>query len=397
MFSIGTNLDIKLFDYLDNKNVYEIYGKLENDAIGGGRASFDIIYPTSRRLLEKNVEMAHRRGVKFNYLLNASCLANTEYTKNGRRKIFKLLDYLSEIKVDTITVSLPYLLKIIKRNYPHFSLDVSTIAGVSTIPKLLAWLDLGADCITLDDTVANRDFDFLNKLAEKNIYSVKLLANQACNSNCISRNYHYNITSHNSQLEGGTFPVSYCEISCKLMKLTNLNQLLLCQWIRPEDLSVYEKMGFTKFKLVQRHDSVEEIVKTLNAYNDREWKGNLTEIVRFPFVSANAKKNKISFLHLLKHVFRPFEINLFKLWRLYSCQYYKKYDFQLYIDNCELNGFLEKFSLGECNILQCSECNHCQTYFKKAVTYDKEALQCLIKSIKEMERSYLDRNDSLFS
>ena len=45
-----------------------------------------------------------RRGIQFNYLLNAMCMGNAEYTREGQRALRKTLDWLSEIKVDSITV-----------------------------------------------------------------------------------------------------------------------------------------------------------------------------------------------------------------------------------------------------------------------------------------------------
>ena len=115
--SIPTNWQDDLLERINLSTTQEIYGKLERDIIGGGRSSL-LLAPISKSCLAGAVSSYHKRGFKFNYLLNASCSNNIEWTSGGQRKIRKFLDWLARIGVDSVTVSIPYLLEMIKKCYP---------------------------------------------------------------------------------------------------------------------------------------------------------------------------------------------------------------------------------------------------------------------------------------
>ena len=91
----------------------ELFGKLSADATGGGRASYQIVNIGRRRVAE-HVRAARAAGIRFNYLLNGACLDNREFTRQGQKEIRSLLDWLSEIGVEAVTLSSPFLLRIVK-------------------------------------------------------------------------------------------------------------------------------------------------------------------------------------------------------------------------------------------------------------------------------------------
>ncbi len=53
--SLATNFDDALPHLVQRYGVFELYGKLPADVVGGGRATF-MLAPTSRRALQKHVE-----------------------------------------------------------------------------------------------------------------------------------------------------------------------------------------------------------------------------------------------------------------------------------------------------------------------------------------------------
>src|SRR3989338_4353259 len=116
--SVATNFDDVLIDQLRDAPVYDVYGKLTSDVVGGGRSSY-MLRRVSRRRLTQQIRAVHAAGFQFNYLLNAACLDNREYTREGQRQIRRLLDDLCAIGVDSVTVAVPYLLRLIKRSYPQ--------------------------------------------------------------------------------------------------------------------------------------------------------------------------------------------------------------------------------------------------------------------------------------
>ena len=111
--SVACNFDDALLQGLAGYPVYEVYGKLTTDYFGGGRPAF-YLPEVNRPRLARTVKMAHERGIQFNYLLNASAMGNTEYTRIGQRKMEEMLDWVDGIGVDSITVANVYFLRLIR-------------------------------------------------------------------------------------------------------------------------------------------------------------------------------------------------------------------------------------------------------------------------------------------
>ena len=87
--SVATNFDPGLVESLEGYPVEDLFGKLREDAVGGGRAPYQLA-PVTRKRLAEHVRHARRAGIGFNYLLNASCLGNREMTRSGQKEIEKL-------------------------------------------------------------------------------------------------------------------------------------------------------------------------------------------------------------------------------------------------------------------------------------------------------------------
>ena len=124
-FSIPHNWQSDLIKTIDLTYVSEFYGKLSVDVVGGGRSS-NICLPVSRRAVAEEIKRIHSKGLKFNYLLNATCLDNKELSFFYKRDLRRLLNWLQKLSVDSITVSLPHILGVIKKSYPNFKIYVST-------------------------------------------------------------------------------------------------------------------------------------------------------------------------------------------------------------------------------------------------------------------------------
>ena len=80
--SIPTNWQADLLEKINITKAEEIYGKLEKDIIGGGRPSV-LLAPITKSSMARAISLYHKHGLKFNYLLNASCSNNIEWTSNG--------------------------------------------------------------------------------------------------------------------------------------------------------------------------------------------------------------------------------------------------------------------------------------------------------------------------
>ena len=138
--SVATNFDDGLLDAFSAYPVTEVFGKLSSDAVGGGRASFTLP-PLSRRRFERHVEKARSKGIGFNYLLNPACMDNREFTRQGQREIEALLEYVETAGVSAVTISLPFLLPVIKKRHPGLKVRVGVYARVDGVTKARACPD----------------------------------------------------------------------------------------------------------------------------------------------------------------------------------------------------------------------------------------------------------------
>lgn len=389
-FSVATNFDNNLVDQCIGKSVSEFYGKLTSDFVGGGRSSY-LIDNISKRKFQNHVKYCLDRGFGFNYLLNSACLGNTEVTKNGQKNIRNILDWISKINITATTVSNPLLLKIIKKNYSNLRVRVSVFAGVDHVQKAKYWEDLGADVICLDSLTVNRDFKALKSLKQNIKIDLELLANNNCLQSCSLSQCHMNLLGHSSQSKHSNngFVIDHCILECSKLKIQNPVNYIKSDWIRPEDISCYEELGYHKFKLVERNLPTRVMMERVNAYSDRIYYGNLLNLIQ-PYGQKIDKKNNTStkklisqFIEKIKVLkksivfFRPDLIKVSKLKVLYQLaklkgmrienNFHKNTQDDVFIDNKKLDGFINRFKLKSCRDTDCSSCMYCDEIAKKVV------------------------------
>ena len=107
--SLATNFDDELIDKIKGYPIYEVYGKMKEDILGGGRPD-NTLKDVSKKRLEEHVKKVRNAGFKFNYLLNGSCLSNHEQSEKWQKEFLNFLTYLSSIGVNALTVTNPFIL-----------------------------------------------------------------------------------------------------------------------------------------------------------------------------------------------------------------------------------------------------------------------------------------------
>ena len=384
--SLAANYDSNLLPQVAPLGVTEIYGKLPYDVVGGGRPSY-MATPMDRRELAEYVGACHHHNIEFNYLLNASCLGNDEWTGRFQRRFIGLLDWLTEIEVDTVTVVLPYLLQIVKQRYPHFKTKVGIYAQVDTVKRAQYWESLGADSINLESFSINRDFEKLARIREAVSCDVQLIANHFCQPNCPFQIQHQNGFAHASGAKR-RFLIDYPLLQCNYRRFSDPTLFISAGWIRPEDIHHYEAMGYETFKLIERNIPSEELLKRCQAYAARKWDGNLAELL----LSWGFKKHPPSFSwwYLLR-TFGPWNIGprkaaMVKQFLELQGIFFTTDRLPLVIDNRKIPAdFIERFRAGDCCDLDCAACGYCAEIAREAVHIDEKFLETVLPMYAEIE------------
>lgn len=376
-FSVATNYDDHLPEAIKPYQAIEVFGKLPHDIVGGGRASY-MLAPVTRGKLEAHVREARRHGLAFDYLINPACLGNAEFSADFHRNLQRLLDWVSELGIEWVTVSVPILLEIVKARYPKLKVKIGVYAQVDSPGRARFWEDLGADCITLLPIKVNRDFPRLQAIREAVGCDLQLLANATCLRECPIAYYHNEILSHASQTKGERFMIDYCLLTCTTARLADPAQFLMSPWIRPEDLPHYQALGYSVFKILERDAPTEVLVERTRAYHEQRFDGNLIEIIQ-PYGYAkqrSASQPRRGMLWDYRTFFRPWKANPARLlrWREFArasgMAYQSEIGSPVSIDNRALDGFLEGVMARDCGNRDCAQCGYCRTVADDVVKID---------------------------
>lgn len=365
--SVGTNFDDRLPELLKGTQVEVFYGKMSADLVGGGRPTFALPQVDQQRV-EEHVKAIHKHGFKFNYLLNATCLDNLETTREFNKQLHEMLDWLGELKVDYITVTIPMLIDVVRSALPNVKISLSTFANVNSIRQAKYFEDRGGAEITLPES-RNRDFAFLKALRKNTSCDYQLIATNDCMFDCPLRHHHANFQSHASQSQHVSqgFALDYCMLRCTQHKMMHPEELIKSPWIRPEDVKVYTDLGYEKIKLTERMKKTEKIAETAKAYSQGSYDGNLLKLLNsrlseedfeIPDFSKNNNEKFVS----------PGKMS--QVYRLI-------FSLHANIDNKRLDGFLQGFKNNNCGLLNCEQCGYCKSWADKTVEMDKNNLEVL--------------------
>lgn len=400
--SVATNFDPGLISALREYPVVELFGKLREDAVGGGRALYQLA-PVSRKRLAAHVRDAKSAGIGFNYLLNAACLGNREITRRGQAEIEELCGWLVTIGVSSVTVSSPYLLRLVKSRFPSLSVRISVFGGVDRVRKAQMWEEMGADGIVLDSLLVNREFATLARIRKAVRCELTLLVNNSCLTSCALSPSHMSALAHAGQSwhENGGFFIDWCFLRCTERKLRDPVNYIRSEWIRPEDLSVYEEMGYDRFKVAERDLPTPVMVNRVRAYASRRYDGNLLDLVQ-PYalqgVSGDDPYYRKGPGWVRRYLLRPLLVNparMLRLKRLAELRHMTRPvegPPPVYVDNRSLDGFLQRFLEAGCRDVDCAECRWCHQFAERAVRLDEGQREKALAAYEDLFRA-LDGGD----
>jgi len=143
-FELACNWDLGLIKGIKGYSPIELFGGMPNTVVAGGRASF-VAPEVTEAQVERYIKDAHADGHTFNFLLNASCLDNREYRRDEYAKILEHIAWVEKAGADSVTVTIPFLLQMIKKHFPKLKVYVSSWARVENVRRAQFFEDMGAD------------------------------------------------------------------------------------------------------------------------------------------------------------------------------------------------------------------------------------------------------------
>ncbi len=213
--------------------------------------------------------------------MNGSCFGGLEFSRSFQEKISSFVKYLDDINADSTTVMNPFLIDIIRRNSQRIEIIASSFTEVTEPVKIARLKSRGADRIVLHQNVY-RNFEMLKVLLKTSGLALEIIPNQGCVNQCENFISHINVVAHSSTATEqdiryfGEFDTPIQR--CRTIRQTDPIEFLMSCFIRPEDLGIYEEIGFNTFKFAGRGSSTEWMLNVIDAYVSRSYEGNIFDL-----------------------------------------------------------------------------------------------------------------------
>jgi len=253
----------------------EVYFSLQNKEWGSCRT--DVSEPCGGEL-SLTLGLLKSREIDANIIMNAACYGNRQFSSNFLQSFRGFLQYLSDLKIAILTIADPFLIKETKRVFPGSYVVVSSVCDVRTPNMVDYFNELGVSRIILSPDL-NRNPEEISNLASRSEAEIELILNEGCLLCCPYKQAHFRYNAHKTRFEAkeqsGFKYINLCGGMC----LEDPKRIKESPFIRPEDLEFYESLGIFFFKVAGRNMGPEWIIRTISAYQNRSYEGNVVDLL----------------------------------------------------------------------------------------------------------------------
>lgn len=276
-YQVGYQDNRQFIDYLLRhiKDVSEVYFPWGNFTTGRGVILSDNI----RNDLVADLRSFSEAGVKLCLLLNGNCYGRRALSRNFFQQLGDTVEYLAgEYAVSGVTTASPLIARFLHRNFPELeirasvNMEIGTTEGIEYVEDHFDSFYLKREYnYDLEKIVQMRDF------CRKRGKKLYILANSGCLNFCSARTFHDNLVAHQHEIsEMDNAFEFHGECTVFLKKGGNrLNLLSKTNFIRPEDVSIYEDLC-DGMKLATRTNF--NPLAVVSAYFSGKWNGNLLDL-----------------------------------------------------------------------------------------------------------------------
>ncbi len=320
----------KLNEESTNSRIIETYGQITvGNTLASGRP-VSILQKIDIKCLSDYISYSMQKGIGFSYTLNASCLGNKEFSREGMIEIVSFLGKLYAAGVRSLTIALPSLIELVGTLKYDFLIKASVICQITNPNKAMFFKKMGVNRLVIDESL-NRRFGVLRDIRDAFGEQVEIIVNSICHKDCVYRMFHYNEISHDFNINSSeNSSIAYYPHRCIKRRYEDISNFIKLTWIRPEDIKYYENIGISHFKIQGRQSVLTgDPVSALRYYFDEKYDGNLLELL---------------------DLFSPLN------------------SFNINIDNSKLDGFVKTFYENpEFCKDNCEKCGYCSSYANKCI------------------------------
>lgn len=251
-----------------NNAITEIYGTLNEKFMPHGRLSDSVVN------VERDAALNFREQVRKSRL-NFSFLLNAPVDKSANAYITNYIEWIVGVfRADAITISSHDLMREVRKQSSDIAINVSTIARVSSAQDLAKYEDINPTKVVVQHDI-NRNFSALDdilKYANKKGIEVELLLTESCLRRCPRMIDHY------STIGQGGSDTNY-HAWCNTVKTTQPATILNANFIRPEDMHIYNDLEIHNFKISGRSKPASWLPEVAKAYVTKKYAGNLIRLL----------------------------------------------------------------------------------------------------------------------
>ena len=264
------------------ESIHDVYFSWPGTASGRGSAGEDnplLENEMQNRLLD-TLRTLRKAGITCALLLNGNCYGRESLARVFFEKIGSLIDFLkTEMLLSSITTSSPVIAKFLKQNFPKLECRASVNMEIGTtegMDYLAEWFD----GYYLQREL-NRNLEKILELrtwCRQNGKKLYALANSGCLNFCSARNFHDNLVAHENEIRAMDNAYDFPGI-CRSWLRRGRNRehfLSVCNFIRPEDIRLYEGC-FDAVKLATRVSR--NPLRIAAAYLNGTYTGNLPALL----------------------------------------------------------------------------------------------------------------------
>ncbi|MEJ2293553.1 MAG: hypothetical protein P8Y23_02155 [Candidatus Lokiarchaeota archaeon] len=315
-FIIDGDINIELLSLFEREKlpVTHIILYVRDNPIGNSSIFLPKELPSIKHF-ETNVEQIKKANLKPIVSIDSTCQGNLEAHIKQYEAINAFIDKLNQLEISEVLVSSPNILGYIKTNFPSIKVYVSYSQYITSINRGKIFFELGADSLILHSDIIRylnllKNFIKLKKVLKDKEKNYILPLNLGCNWGCIQWYQHHNLQSHRT-ISSPIFPdqeklsnvndeFDYPLLYCWKKRLEEPVNFLKAGWISPNNIEMYQELGYDNYLLFTREFSNEKVITILKSYRDKLLNTDFNEYINIPYpydsywLNSDLKSKKIS-------------------------------------------------------------------------------------------------------